>query len=199
MHGVLLFRDEYEAQQQKAMARLSKSHNQLALATSIEEGMKAQAQSQHRKIAKPQKPGTIQTAGNGTEVGSNNPEGNGTLVSGSVPAGTNSVQPVPGGGLEGPSEPTPSPAGLGSNQSTGAGVSGAAVPTSTNGIGAVIPGHSGSGQLIPAKSVSRTDSVGGDNSSNTSGRLTLKLILFNFRVQIEWRVFCMHFRRSHRS
>jgi len=56
-------RDEYEQQQQLAMAKLSKSHNQLALVTSIEEGLKLQ--SQLRKTFKqhtPTKTGASQQA-----------------------------------------------------------------------------------------------------------------------------------------
>jgi hypothetical protein len=125
------------------MAKLSKSHNQLALATSIEEGMKAQ-QTQNRKLAKAQKQGQ-QAAGNGD-----------------VPDGTNGTPPTPTAGTNTgtdvaavqPSEASASH----TNQST--------LPATST---AAAHGPSNSNGGPPAKSTaSRTNSIG-DNSSNTSG------------------------------
>jgi hypothetical protein len=173
-----VIRDEYEAQQQKAMARLSKSHNQSALATSIEEGMKAQ--SQQRKLAKPH-------TNNSSKVDA--PDGNGTTaaaaeggvvvpsVPGNAPGNNGVSTPQQGAATPAgtaPSEPTASSTGGGTGQQQ---IISAAVPnSSTNGgnaaaIAAIAAAAGQSSQLLPPpKSVgSRSDSGAGDGSSNTSG------------------------------
>ena len=162
------FRDEYEAQQQKAMARLSKSHNQLALVSSIEEGMKAQSQlrklqkvgagkgagAQNSSINDSQDAAATADGGNpaaptgsnsgGTQTNNNN---NANHSSSSHPV-TNGQAPAPGSSSHA-NNATPSAS---ANNPLLAGAS------SSN------PSHVGPS---PAK-ISRTDSAG-DNSSNTSG------------------------------
>ncbi|XP_066543285.1 E3 ubiquitin-protein ligase RING2-A [Amia ocellicauda] len=47
-------RDEYEAHQDRVLARLSRMHNQQALSSSIEEGLKMQAMHRAQRVRKPQ-------------------------------------------------------------------------------------------------------------------------------------------------
>lgn len=47
-------RDEYEAHQDRVLAKLSRLHNQQALSTSIEEGLKMQARHRAQRVRKPQ-------------------------------------------------------------------------------------------------------------------------------------------------
>ena len=163
------------------MARLSKSHNQLALASSIEEGMKAQ--SQQRKPKLPGKgglganngdgDGTLGIDSNGDPGNPMNSELDGTTNGGGLNpashtlsnASASHLNPlgniIPGGSSSGP--PTSIGLGLGLSANIpmliGAGIGLGLTPTNSN------PSHVGPS---PAK-VSRTDSVGGD-SSNTSGK-----------------------------
>ncbi|CAG7832210.1 unnamed protein product [Allacma fusca] len=147
-------RDEYEAQQQKAMARLSKTHNLVSLTSSIEEGMKAQ--SQQRKALKP----TGKTVANSSI--NEAPEGVAATADGnaSAPVGGIIHPPTAGGNLNPPHSPLvngQAPCNPHPSASTLLAPT-AGVPSSSN------PSHLGPS---PAK-VSRTDSAGGD-SSNTSG------------------------------
>jgi len=150
------------------MARLSKSHNQLALATSIEEGMKAQ--SQQRKLAKPHtnKHGATEATpadGNGTSAVDGGPN-----VPGNAP-GLNTQQgvtaPVAGGT---PSEPTATNTGGATSHPSTATVPPA--PNASNGLGAGVAGtgHSSQQLLAPKSVAGRSDSTAGENSSNTSGK-----------------------------
>jgi hypothetical protein len=165
------------------MARLSKSHNQLALASSIEEGMKAQ--SQQRKPKLPGKGGVGTNNGDGDvgvdSNGAGNPnatEPDGATNGGGMNPASHTLSNasasqlnllgnvVPGGSSTGP--PTSIGLGLGLSATVplliGAGVGLGLTPSNSN------PSHVGPS---PAK-VSRTDSVGGD-SSNTSGELNINI------------------------
>lgn len=146
-------RDEYEAQQQKALASLSKSHNQLALATSIEEGMKAQFQ-MRKQIAKANAAAN-KSNHDGTESNAesaNNNVNNATAagVSGSQNTSTVADDPV-------------------------AAAAAAAAIARVGGAGPSVPNNSGppppppgSSVAAGASKVNKAESVG-ENSSNTSG------------------------------
>ncbi|OXA50555.1 E3 ubiquitin-protein ligase RING2 [Folsomia candida] len=154
-------REEYEAQQQKAIARLGKSHNQLALATSIEEGMKAQ-QSHNRKIAKATK--------NCGGAGNNN--NNGDVLPPITDSPTGGV--VVGNGGVGNSTPLDGLTLLNNviiEPSDGASAAHGAPSNSNNGMGG------GSGIIPPKSGASRTNSIG-DNSSNTSDEVTEVELVF---------------------
>jgi len=129
------------------MARLSKSHNQLALASSIEEGMKAQSNNQK----KPTKPGK---GAQGTNAETSDAQES------TLPIGQNATNGTP------PTSqmsiaPTPTPPGT--QQPMGGGISG---------LGFNTPSNSNPSQVVPSPAkISRTDSAG-DNSSNTSCKTT---------------------------
>ncbi|ODM87239.1 E3 ubiquitin-protein ligase RING2 [Orchesella cincta] len=133
-------RDEYEAQQQKALASLSKSHNQLALATSIEEGMKAQ--SQNRKAiakanAKSNQDGTESIAESANNQGVPATPGIPASATPSEDANTTRVQPTAAGPSQTPptngtptsvvnagaSKPPTKPESIGDNSSNTSAVS----------------------------------------------------------------------------
>uniref|UniRef100_UPI00358EA32C E3 ubiquitin-protein ligase RING2 isoform X3 n=1 Tax=Myxine glutinosa TaxID=7769 RepID=UPI00358EA32C len=59
-------RDEYEAHQERVLSRLQKHHNQQALSSSIEEGLKMQAQNRAQRVRK-QPPDADNMAGSGGE------------------------------------------------------------------------------------------------------------------------------------
>lgn len=137
------------------MARLSKSHNQLALASSIEEGLKAQ--SQQRKPTKP--PGK----GSGQPQTSDQQQDNGDAITinETLSTATNGQQPQQ---TTANSLMNMSSNSLTQHQVTSNNNGAAAAAVAAAGIGVVI----GTSGPSPAK-ISRTDSVGGENSSNTSG------------------------------
>lgn len=115
-------RDEYEAHQERVLAKLNKSHSQAALVTSIEEGIKLQAQQrQNRKRA-----AADDSAANGTPSAAAVPVANG--ISGSA-------APSAGNGVSGSAAPTAGNGVSGSTTSSaGSVVSGSAAPTSGNGV-----------------------------------------------------------------
>lgn len=145
-----IFRDEYEAQQQKALASLSKSHNQLALATSIEEGMKAQFQ-MRKQIAKATANAKSNPDGTESNAESANVLGQQASTQDAVVTPTVTQQPstasVNNGGGSGTNAPTTITAPPPPNATTSA--AGASKSGVNNRVG--------------------TESVG-DNSSNTSGK-----------------------------
>lgn len=95
-------RDEYEAHQERVLAKLSKSHSHSALLNSIEEGMKLQSQNRSQRVRKnapdePNASGATSAAASGAAAGSSAGGG-----------GANSMTATSTPNASAPSTPTPS-------------------------------------------------------------------------------------------
>ena len=153
------FRDEYEAQQQKAMAKLSKSHNQLALSSSVEEALKQQALRNKAKLMAGGK------GGPGGETGGD-----------TVDAATNESLSTltPTNGLQQATQANSLMNMSNNSLSQSQGHHSQQHPMPSNGAVAG-PANLAAGAAPITAKITRTDSAAADNSSVTSGKLFLIL------------------------
>ncbi|KAI1902346.1 hypothetical protein AGOR_G00043820 [Albula goreensis] len=94
-------RDEYEAHQDRVLERLSRLHNKQALSSSIEEGLKIQAQHRPQRVRKPQQESDNTTFSGGED----NCDARSLLSHDSAPS---LLPPLPGGGPPAEAGPGPS-------------------------------------------------------------------------------------------
>lgn len=88
-------RDEYEAHQEKVLAKFNKSHSQQALVNSITEGIKLQSQNRPSRVRKGQEDVRENQNGETTRDPSANSQGESTRQSSNPPSARSTPSPVP--------------------------------------------------------------------------------------------------------
>lgn len=95
MQKIYPSRDEYEAHQEKVLAKFNKSHSQQALVNSITEGIKLQSQNRPSRVRKGQEDARENQNGETTRDPSANSQGESTRQSSNPPSARSTPSPVP--------------------------------------------------------------------------------------------------------